>query len=28
VEPFEVTDYHSGETKMLHHRNVYVSAAS
>ena len=28
VVPFEVTDYHSGETKMLHHRNVYVSAAS
>ena len=28
VEPFEVTAYHSGETKMLHHRNVYVSAAS
>ena len=28
VETFEVTDYHSGETKMLHHRNVYVSAAS
>ena len=28
VEPFEVTVYHSGETKMLHHRNVYVSAAS
>lgn len=28
VEPFEVTYYHSGETKMLHHRNVYVSAAS
>jgi hypothetical protein len=28
VDHFEVTDYHSGETKMLHHRNVYVSAAS
>ena len=27
VAPFEVTDYNTGETKMLHHRNVYVVAS-
>ena len=27
VTPFEVTDYNTGETKMLHHRNVYVAAS-
>ena len=27
VEPFEVTDYNTGESKMLHHRNMYVAAS-
>ena len=27
VEPFEVTDYNTGESKMLRHRNMYVAAS-
>ena len=27
VEPFEVTDYNTGESKMLQHRNMYVAAS-
>jgi len=27
VEPFEVTDYNTGESKMLHHQSMYVAAS-
>lgn len=27
VDPYEVTDFYTGESKMLHHRNMYIAAS-